>query len=148
MLEKHTPDETLPEFEQDDDPRILIKRYDHGITLVFDQLTRVVSTLDPHAIKCVVRLQIEASPVAQSVGSSGLTMPQIGFLGSFESGNAWLNDVMLPGVRKRANTLAYFHAVAGRVDLNAGLEEDEEPEELGEDDFDFDLSDDNELVEA
>ena len=149
--EKHTPSETLPEHEDEEQPPILLKRYPHGITLVFNELDRSVTTIDPHAIKCVVRVQIEASPVAQSVGSSGLTMPQIGFLGSFENGNAWLNEVLLPGVKRRTNLLGYFHAVAGQVDMNEGLEEPVGTGEADEDDddiIDFDDLFADEMAEA
>lgn len=122
MKRKHMPDETTDEFEDDEDPMVTFKTYPDGVTVTFDDRDHTITTMDPNAIRCTIRCCIEASPVAQSVGSSGLTMPQIGFLASFEAGNAWLCEQLLPGVRKRVRTLGYFHAVAGMVDMNGSEE--------------------------
>lgn len=113
--QKHLPDETLPEFEDDEDPAVLIKRYPNGVSLTFDSRNLTVTTRDPNAVKCRVRGTIEAAPVAQSVGTSSMTMPQLAWLSSFDAGNRWLSEKVLPGTKKKVNTLAYLHAVASGI---------------------------------
>jgi hypothetical protein len=83
--------------------------------MVFDDATRTMTTTDPNAIVADISFMIEAAPVGQAVGSSSMTMPQIGFLSSLEAGNFWLSKEVLPGMKRRVDALAYLHSIAGQV---------------------------------
>lgn len=93
------------------------REYPNGVKLIFDDRNLTVATIDPHAIKCEIDISIEASPVAQSVGSSAMTMPQLAWLSSLPTGNKWLTKAALPGIKRRTNSLAYLHAVARHVEI-------------------------------
>lgn len=112
---KHQPEEDT--FKMRPWPGHHIKTYG-SVILRFNDEALTVTTVDLKAIACRVRVQIEASPVAQSVGSSSLTMPQLAFISSFESGNAWLTEQVLPRAKKRVNALTYLWAVANRIPLS------------------------------
>lgn len=136
MVRKHAPDETLERYADVEDPPVVLKRYPNGVVVTFDYRKKTITTYDPNAIAARIRVVIEAAPVGQSVGSSSVTMPQIGFLASFPDGNSWLNRFVLPKVRKRVDALAYWHAVAGQVDPSKlNLAEEETP--AGDDELDI-----------
>lgn len=94
---------------------VLVKDYPGLCTMWFNLDRRVISVVDPEAIVCDVTFMIEASPVGQSVGSSAMTLPQMGFLSSLPTANDWLCEMALPGVVARTEALAYLHAVANNV---------------------------------
>jgi hypothetical protein len=120
-IAKHNPvqlEGTGPSAQGFED-NILVKHYDDLCSMYFyraeDYGSNFVRIYDDNAIVCDITFMIEASPVGQSVGSSGMTMPQIGFLSSMPTANKWLCDEVLPGVIKRIDALAYLHAVANNV---------------------------------
>ncbi len=90
-----------------------------GVTLAFDDgARRNITTMDPNAFTADLDVMIEASPVAQSIGSSGMTLPQLGWLSGpdMPTGNDWLVENVLPGIIKRTRALGYMHAVAGNIE--------------------------------
>lgn len=120
-IAKHNPVQLestgpLDEGYEDD---ILVKHYEEKCSMYFYAKAaygrNYIRIYDDNAIVADITFMIEASPVGQSVGSSGMTLPQIGFLSSLPSANAWLCDEVLPGVIKRTDALAYLHAVANNV---------------------------------
>lgn len=93
------------------------KDYPDLCKMVFDCGAQTVCIIDDNATVCDITFMIEASPVGQSVGSSSMTLPQMGFLSSLPTGNKWLCEQALPGIHKRTNALAYLHAVANGIPL-------------------------------
>jgi len=109
-MQKHAPLEDGP-------CDLKLRTYDNcGVTLIFDDTNRTVTTQDPHAIIGYLDVMIEASPVAQSVGNSAMTLPQLAWLSAMPAGNDWLEHNVLPGIIKRTRALGYMHAVAGNVE--------------------------------
>jgi hypothetical protein len=115
MKLKHLPTEVKDEHGN----VRLLKAYE-DVSLRFFDKQRKVTTTDFKAIACTIRVQIEASPVGQSVGSSSMTMPQMAWLSSLPAGNEWLKECALAGVMKRTDALAYLHAVAGQMPAEEG----------------------------
>lgn len=107
MVQKHLPVKT---------GKKLVRAYPEvGVTLEFHNSSRTIVTTDERAVEATVQIQIEAAPVGQSVGSSGMTMPQMAYLASLPAGNAWLKQMVLPGVNERINALTYLHAVSNQI---------------------------------
>lgn len=99
----------------------LVKHYpETGITMYFNDRKLKVTEIDPNAIACDITFMIEAAPVAQSVGTSGMTMPQMAWISSLPTGNTWLKQHALKGTHKRTEALAYLHAVKDRIPLSLG----------------------------
>lgn len=103
--EKHSPVQVAPGVHR--------QTYQEGrVSLVFNDRDCTVMTIDKMAYTAIGRLTIEASPVAQSVGHSSMTLPQLAWLSRLPSGQHWLNRAALPGIRARVRSLSYFHKVA------------------------------------
>lgn len=100
----------------------LIKRFPnlHGLTMEWNDDAMTVTTTDPQAIACEIDVLIEAAPVAQSVGTAGMTMPQMAWLSSLPTGNQWLRETLMRPMVARIDSLAYLHAVANRVPVESG----------------------------
>ena len=84
-------------------------------TLIFSDSCATVTTIDYNAEVADVRFTVEAAPVAQSVGSSAMTLPQISMLSSLPTGAEWLEKHALPGIYGRTNALGYMHAVTNQI---------------------------------
>lgn len=91
------------------------KRYGEDIEMKFFDDTHQVMITDHAAMTCDVDVMIEASPVGQSVGSSAMTLPQLSWLSHLPSGMEWIEEMVLPGIERRAQALAYLHRVANQL---------------------------------
>jgi hypothetical protein len=115
MKLKHAPLVPAKQFEQPV-PGEWVKTYNEGKQILrFHDKEHTIQTIDTEAIACFIRVQIEASPVGQSVGSSSMTMPQMAWLSSLPAGNELLKEAALKGVMGRTEALAYLHTVAGQL---------------------------------
>lgn len=111
----------LKHLPEEDKKGNLTKSYpDLGVTMTWDDNTRTVTTTDRKAIACEIDVLIEAAPVAQSVGTAGMTMPQMAWLSSLPTGNRWLRETLMRPMVARIDALAYLHAVANRVPVENG----------------------------
>jgi hypothetical protein len=105
-----------PEWDEDTHQTgCMTKVYPDLCVMSFDCGNRTVTIIDENALVADVTFMIEASPVGQAVGSSSMTLPQMGFLSSLPTGNAWLNQEALPGVVRRVDALTYLHAVSNGI---------------------------------
>jgi hypothetical protein len=102
------------------DSHLLVKHYpETGVMMYFNERKLRVVEVDPNAIACNIKCMIEAAPVAQGVGTSAMTMPQMSWLSSLPAGNQWLKQHALAGVIKRVQALAYLHTVKNRIPMAA-----------------------------
>lgn len=100
ILLKHKPEET-------EDPNILVRKYPQA-TLTFDKAKRTVATYDPAAVYVDIKVGIEASPVGQAVGSTSMTMPQLGYLMSLPTSGAFLSQKLKRPLERRVRALSYM----------------------------------------